>query len=63
MINKITRSFDKNLKDGIKLGYNFYKIRVENSSISNGNSGEFRVLYYYLDEEGYLYLMSKYSKV
>ena len=52
----------ENPKAGIELGNNCYKIRVSNSSIPTGKSGGFRVLYYYLDLDGYLYLMTMYSK-
>ena len=47
---------------GIRLGRNCYKIRVANSSVPTGKSGEFRVVYYYLDANGVIYLMSIYSK-
>lgn len=47
---------------GIHLGNNCYKIRVANTSVPTGKSGGFRVIYYYLDENGVIYLMSMYSK-
>ncbi|MGE4456761.1 MAG: hypothetical protein AB7E13_07480 [Arcobacteraceae bacterium] len=47
---------------GISLGNNCYKIRVANSSIPTGKSGGFRVIYYYIDSQGIIYLMSIYSK-
>lgn len=47
---------------GISLGNNCYKIRVANSSIPTGKSGGFRVIYYYIDSNGIIYLMSIYSK-
>ena len=47
---------------GISLGNNCYKIRVVNSSVPTGKSGGFRVIYYYIDSNGIIYLMSIYSK-
>ena len=52
----------QNPKSGIKLSNNCYKIRVANSSIPTGKSGGFRVIYYYIDDSGVVYLMSIYSK-
>lgn len=51
-----------NPQRGIQLGNNCYKIRVSNSSIPTGKSSGFRVIYYYLDSNGVIYLMSIYSK-
>ena len=61
-LKKLQEDLIKNPKAGIELGHNCYKIRVANSSIPTGKSGGFRVLYYYLDAEEYLYLMTMYSK-
>ncbi len=47
---------------GISLGNNCYKLRVANSSVPTGKSGGFRVIYYYIDSNGIIYLMSIYSK-
>jgi mRNA-degrading endonuclease RelE of RelBE toxin-antitoxin system len=47
---------------GIELGYNCYKIRVANSSIPTGKSGGFRVITYYIDEQGVMRLMFIFSK-
>ncbi len=52
----------QNPKSGIELGNKCYKIRLANSSIPTGKSGGFRVIYYYLDDDLNLYLMSIYSK-
>jgi mRNA-degrading endonuclease RelE of RelBE toxin-antitoxin system len=49
-------------KSGVHLGSRCYKIRLANSSIPTGKSGGFRVIYYYLDEENNIYLMSIYAK-
>ena len=51
-----------NPKSGIELGNGCYKIRLANSSIPTGKSGGFRIVYYYLDSQNNLYLMSIYSK-
>lgn len=51
-----------NPKSGIHLGNNCYKIRVANTSIPSGKSGGFRVIYYYLDANSVIYLMSIYAK-
>ncbi len=52
----------QNPQSGIKLSNNCYKIRVANSSVPTGKSGGFRVIYYYIDNNGVIYLMSIYSK-
>ena len=52
----------KNPKSGIELGNSCYKIRLANSSIPTGKSGGFRIIYYYIDSQNNLYLMSMYSK-
>jgi mRNA-degrading endonuclease RelE of RelBE toxin-antitoxin system len=52
----------QNPKSGVELGNGCYKIRLANSSIPTGKSGGFRVIYYYIDKENNLYLMSMYSK-
>jgi len=51
-----------NPKSGIELGHGCYKIRLANSSIPTGKSGGFRIIYYYIDSNNNLYLMSIYSK-
>lgn len=52
----------QNPKSGIELGNGCYKIRLVNSSIPTGKSGGFRVVYYYIDTDNNLYLLSIYSK-
>ena len=47
---------------GIELVNRCYKIRLANSSIPTGKSGGFRIIYYYIDSDNNLYLMSMYSK-
>ncbi|MEA1920724.1 MAG: hypothetical protein U9N52_12855 [Campylobacterota bacterium] len=49
-------------KAGIELGKGCYKIRLANSSIPTGKSGGFRIIYYYLDHQNNLYLMTMFSK-
>ena len=49
-------------RSGIELGNGCYKMRLANSSVPTGKSGGFRVIYYYLDKDDHLYLMSMYSK-
>ena len=49
-------------KAGVELSRHCYKIRLANSSIPTGKSGGFRVVYYYLDSDNNVYLMSIYSK-
>ena len=52
----------KNPKSGIELGNGCYKIRLVNSSIPTGKSGKFRIIYYLVDSNNNLYLISMYSK-
>jgi len=52
----------ENPKSGIELGHRCYKIRLANSSIPTGKSGGFRIIYYHIDTNNNLYLMSMYSK-
>jgi hypothetical protein len=51
----------KNPTMGTHLGGNIYKIRWQNSSISSGKSGGFRVISYYFLADT-LYLVTMYSK-
>ena len=53
---------EENPKAGIALANSCYKIRLANSSIPTGKSGGFRVIYYFLDKDENVYLMSIYSK-
>ena len=52
----------ENPKSGIELGHRCYKIRLANSSIPTRKSGGFRIIYYHIDTNETLYLMSMYSK-
>jgi mRNA-degrading endonuclease RelE of RelBE toxin-antitoxin system len=52
----------ENPKSGTELGHRCYKIRLANSSIPTGKSEGFRIIYYHIDTNENLYLMSMYSK-
>ena len=52
----------QNPKAGISLSNHTYKLRVSNSSTNSGKSGGFRVIYYFLDSQGNIYLLKIYSK-
>jgi mRNA-degrading endonuclease RelE of RelBE toxin-antitoxin system len=58
----LKEELSQNPKSGIELGNRCYKIRLANSSIPTGKSGGFRIIYYYIDQDNNLYLMSMYSK-
>ena len=58
----LRQELSANPKSGIELGERCYKIRLANSSIPTGKSGGFRIIYYYIDSDCDLYLMSMYSK-
>ncbi|SMP71908.1 mRNA-degrading endonuclease RelE, toxin component of the RelBE toxin-antitoxin system [Desulfonatronum zhilinae] len=47
---------------GIALTASLHKLRLSNSSTATGKSGGFRVIYYYIDRRGHLYLLKLYSK-
>ena len=61
-LKSLKDELSQNPKSGIELGNGCYKIRVANSSTLTGKSGGFRVIYYFIDKENNLYLMSMYSK-
>jgi mRNA-degrading endonuclease RelE of RelBE toxin-antitoxin system len=61
-LKTLREELSKNPKSGIELGNRCYKIRLANSSIPVGKSGGFRIIYYYIDLDENLYLMSMYSK-
>ena len=58
----LREELSKNPKSGIELGNRCYKMRLANSSIPTGKSGGFRIIYYYIDLDNNLYLMSIYAK-
>ena len=49
-------------KSGIELGNGCYKIQLATTSVPTGKNGGFRIIYYYLDQDNNLYLMTIYSK-
>jgi len=61
-LKELKNTLEENPKAGVELGNNCYKIRLANSSIPTGKSGGFRVIYYYVDKQNNIYLMSIYSK-
>lgn len=61
-LNKLQEELVLNPKIGTELGNRCYKIRLANSSIPTGKRSGFRVVYYYIDQKGVIYLMSIYSK-
>jgi mRNA-degrading endonuclease RelE of RelBE toxin-antitoxin system len=58
----LIEELSKNPNIGTHLENSIFKIRLQNSSIPTGKSGGFRVIYYFIDAENNLYLMSIYSK-
>lgn len=61
-LKNLQNTLEEKPRSGMALGNSCYKIRWENSSVPTGKSGGFRVIYYYIDNENYLYLMAMYSK-
>ncbi len=61
-LKQLKETLTDNPKAGIALAHNCYKIRIANSSVPTGKSGGFRVIYYYVDNNGTVYLLSIYSK-
>jgi mRNA-degrading endonuclease RelE of RelBE toxin-antitoxin system len=61
-LKKLQDTLLKDPKSGIELGENLYKIRLANSSIPTGKSVGFRVVYYYVDQQENIYLLTIYSK-
>jgi mRNA-degrading endonuclease RelE of RelBE toxin-antitoxin system len=57
-LDKILRS--KN--NAIDLGDNFYKIRLQNTSINKNKSSGFRVVYFYKTNNNEIYLLEIYTK-
>ena len=51
-----------NPNKGIKLGRNFYKIRMKNSDTQRGKSGGYRVIYYLINENKEIWIVKIYSK-
>lgn len=49
-------------KTAINLGDDFYKIRLKNSSIPQGKSSGFRVVYFFKTKNNEIYLLDIYAK-
>ncbi|MBL0686356.1 MAG: type II toxin-antitoxin system RelE/ParE family toxin [Sulfurospirillum sp.] len=58
----LKEKLNDNPKSGIPLQYNCYKMRVSNSSIPAGKSGGFRVIYYFVNKDENIFLMTLFSK-
>ena len=58
----LNKSLQSNPKEGINLFSNVCKIRIQNSSINKDKSAGFRVIYYYIDNQNNIYLLTIYSK-
>lgn len=61
-LQELQKKLISNPKIGIALQHNCYKIRVANSSTPTGKSGGFRVVYYFVNENNKVFLMTIYSK-
>ena len=44
------------------MGHNTFKIRIKNSDNNKGKSGGYRVITYFVSEDGEVYLLTIYSK-
>ncbi len=51
----------ENPKAGVGIAYNYFKIRLKNSSVLTGKSGGFRVIYFFKSENK-IYLLEIFSK-
>ena len=61
-LQKLKTELLLNPKAGISLSNHTYKLRLANSSTNDGKSGGFRVIYYFLDDDGNIHLLKMYSK-
>ena len=61
-LQKLQKLLLQNPKSGTHITHNCYKIRLANSSVPTGKSGGFRIIYYYLDNQQNIFLLSIYSK-
>jgi len=57
-----TLSINNPKEIGISLGNNCYKIRLKNSDNKKGKSGGYRVIYFYINKDNSVTLLSIYSK-
>jgi len=61
-LQELRKELSMNANAGIPIAYNCYKMRLANSSIPTGKSGGFRIVYYFVDANNRIYLMTIYSK-
>jgi mRNA-degrading endonuclease RelE of RelBE toxin-antitoxin system len=61
-ILNLVEKLEKNPKDGVHLGKNFYKIRIKNNDNKKGKSGGYRVIYCLIDENNEVWILKVYSK-
>jgi len=61
-MKELQEELQLNPKAGIALQHSCYKIRIVNSSTPTGKSGGFRVVYYFVDNNNKIFLMTIYSK-
>ena len=61
-LEQLQKQLQADPKSGTHLFGNCYKLRLANSSIPTGKSGGFRIIYYYLDSDENIFLLSIYSK-
>lgn len=61
-LENLKKELLSNPKNGISLGNDCYKIRLANRSVPIGKSGGFRVVYYFVDSSGIIFLLAIYSK-
>lgn len=59
---ELQKELNDNPKAGIALQHNCYKIRLANSSVPTGKSGGFRIIYYFVDTNENIFLMTIYAK-
>ena len=61
-LENLKKELLQNPRAGIEIGNNCYKIRLVNSSVPTGKRGGFRVIYYFIDNQNNLFLLTMYSK-
>ncbi|MEA2072316.1 MAG: hypothetical protein U9O86_01925 [Campylobacterota bacterium] len=61
-LESLQKELLQNPKTGTELGHKCFKIRLANSSIPTGKSGGFRIVTYYLDDQGVIRLLLIYTK-
>ncbi len=61
-LRSLSQTLAREPRSGIALSKSLYKLRLANTSAASGKSGGFRVIYYYVDHQGAVYLLKIYSK-